>query len=77
MSITPERRKNLTLRELVDNAYLIVEPFFDPLNAWNGQTLEHLAYRVVRDRLPDIPPEDVQIIVSASTRMYRAKHPGS
>jgi hypothetical protein len=77
MSITPERRKNLTLRELVDKAYLIVEPFFDPLNAWNGQTLEHLAYRVVRDRLPDIPPEDVQIIVSASTRMYRAKHPGT
>ena len=77
MSITPERRKNLTLRELVDKAYLIVEPFFDPLNAWNGQTLEHLAYRVVRDQLPDIPPEDVQIIVSASTRMYRAKHPGT
>ena len=77
MSITPERRKNLTLRELVDKAYLIVEPFFDPLNAWNGQTLEHLAYRVVRDQLPDIPPEDVQIIVSASTRMYRAKHPGA
>ncbi|WP_374245778.1 hypothetical protein [Zoogloea sp.] len=77
MSITPERRKNLTLRELVDKAYLIIEPFFDPLNAWNGQTLEHLAYRVVRDQLPDIPPEDVQIIVSASTRMYRAKHPGT
>ncbi|MCK6374467.1 MAG: hypothetical protein L6Q69_10215 [Zoogloea sp.] len=75
MSTTPERRKNLSLRELVDKAYEIIEPFFDPANAWNGQTLEHLAYRVVRDRLPDIPPADVQIIVSASTRMYRAKHP--
>ncbi len=75
MSISPERRKNLSLRELVDKAYLIIEPFFDPANAWNGQTLEHLAYRVVRDQFPDIPPEDVQIIVSASTRMYRAKHP--
>jgi len=77
MSITPERRKNLSLRELVDKAYLIIEPFFDPSNAWNGQTLEHLAYRVVRDQLPEIPPEDVQTIVSASTRMYRAKHPGA
>lgn len=77
MSINPERRKNLSLRELVDKAYLIIEPFFDPTNAWNGQTLEHLAYRVVRDQLPDIPPEDVQIIVSASTRMYRAKHPSA
>ncbi|WP_374261116.1 hypothetical protein [Zoogloea sp.] len=71
----PERRKNFTLRELVDKAYLIIEPFFAPDNAWNGQMLEHLAYRVVREQLPDIPPADVQIIVSAATRTYRARHP--
>ncbi len=38
MSTVPERRKNLPLRELVAKAYLIIEPFFDPANAWNGQT---------------------------------------
>lgn len=47
MSTVPERRKNLPLRELVAKAYLIIEPFFDPANAWNGQTLEHLAYREI------------------------------
>ncbi|WP_374502127.1 hypothetical protein [Zoogloea sp.] len=73
MSSTPERRKNLSLRELVDKAYVIIEPFFDPANAWNGQSLEHLAYRVVREQLPDIAPQDVQVIVSASTRIYRSK----
>jgi hypothetical protein len=30
VSSTPERRKNLSLRELVDKAYVIIEPFFDP-----------------------------------------------
>lgn len=69
-----ERRTNLSLRELVDKAYVLIEPFFDPANAWNGQTLEHLAYRVVREQLPTIPPQDVQIIVSAATRIYRSKH---
>ena len=74
MSTTPERRKNLSLRELVDKAYVIIEPFFDPANAWNGQSLEHLAYRVVRENLPDIAPQDVQVIVSAATRIYLSKH---
>ena len=74
MSTFPERRKNLSLRELVDEAYLIIEPFFDPANAWNGQSLEHLAYRVVRENLPDISPAEVQVIVSAAARIYRSKH---
>lgn len=71
MSTTPERRTNLPLRELVDQAYLLIEPFFDPANAWNGQTLEHLAYRIVRDHLPGIPPADVQVVVAAAARIYR------
>ncbi len=74
MSTPPERRKNLSLRELVDQAYVLIEPFFDPANAWNGQTLEHLAYRVMREQLPAIPPQDVQIVVSVATRIYRSKH---
>ena len=56
MNPTPERRKNLALRELVDQAYHLIEPFFDPSNAWNGQQLEHLAYRLVRENLPQLPP---------------------
>ena len=74
MNTPVERRKNLSLRELVDKAYVLIEPFFDPANAWNGQTLEHLAYRVVREQLPTIPPQDVQIIVSSASGMYRSKH---
>jgi hypothetical protein len=70
----PERRKNLALRE-ADQAYRIIEPFFDPANAWNGQQLEHLAYRLIRENLPQLPPADVQAIVTAATRIYRSRHP--
>ena len=75
MSITPERRKNLALREVVDQAYRLIEPFFDPANAWNGQQLEHLAYRLIRENLPQLPPADVHAIVTAATRIYRSRHP--
>ena len=74
MNPTPERRKNLALRELVDQAYHLIEPFFDPSNAWNGQQLEHLAYRLVRENLSQLPPADVQAIVTAATRIYRSRH---
>ena len=75
MNPTPERRKNLVLREAVDQAYRLIEPFFDPANAWNGQQLEHLAYRLIRENLPQLPPADVQAIVTAATRIYRSRHP--
>jgi hypothetical protein len=52
-----------------------IEPFFDPANAWNGQQLEHLAYRLIRENLPQLPPADVQAIVTAATRIYRSRHP--
>jgi hypothetical protein len=68
----PERRKNLSLRELVDKAYVIIEPFFDPptpgtASPWN------ISPTVVREQLPDIAPQDAQVIVAASTRIYRSK----
>ena len=69
-----ERRRNLRLRATFDAAFAMIEPFFDPANAWNGQQLEHLAYRVIRERLPQLPPSDVQAIVTAATRIYRSRH---
>ena len=74
MSTTPERRKNLSLRELVDKAYVIIEPFFDPPTPGTASPWSTLAYRVVRENLPDIAPQDVQVIVSVATRIYRSKH---
>jgi hypothetical protein len=73
MGTPPERRTHSLLREQTDLAYALIAPFFDPANAWNGQVLELLAYRVVREQLPKLSPQDVQIIVATATRMARSK----
>lgn len=76
MSATPltepliERRKYHRVREVFDEAYLLIEPFFSSENRWGGQTLDHLAYRILRDRFPDLSGEEVFILVGAAKRVY-------
>ena len=74
MSIEPvaptERRRALQLREIFDGAYELVAPFFDPANSWNGQTLEHLAFRVMRENYPGISADEIYVFLSAAKRVY-------
>lgn len=65
-----ERRINVELREIFAVAYGVIEPFFDPENSWGGRTHEHLAYRTLHERFPDLTGEEVFIIVSAAKRVY-------
>jgi len=65
-----ERRTNLRLREFFDQASLLIEPFFDPANSWNGQTLELLAFRVMRENFPQISHEETQAFVSAAKLIF-------
>ena len=65
-----ERRINLRLREIFVEAYDVVEPFFDPKNTWGGQTHEHLAFRALHERFPDLSAEEVLVIVIAAKRVF-------
>ena len=65
-----ERRVNLRLREVFVEAYDVVEPFFDPKNAWGGQTHEHLAFRALHERFPTLSGEEVLVIVIAAKRVF-------
>jgi hypothetical protein len=65
-----ERRVNLRLRAVFVEAYSIVEPFFDPKNAWGGQTHEHLAFRALHERFPTLSGEEVLVIVLAAKRVF-------
>ena len=67
-----DRRTNLRVRELFVEAYDIVEPFFDPKNAWGGQTHEHLAFRALHERFPTLSGEEVLVIVLAAKRVFGA-----
>jgi hypothetical protein len=65
-----ERRVNLRLRQVFVEAYDVLEPFFDPDNTWGGHTHEHLAYRALHERFPELSSEEVLIIVVAAKRVF-------
>lgn len=65
-----ERRVNVRIRQIFVEAYDIIEPFFDPANNWGGHSHEHLAYRALRERFPDLSRADVFIIVTAAKRVF-------
>lgn len=70
-----DRRTNASLRELFDVAYGLVEPFFDPDTGWAGQSLEHLAFRVLRENFPQLSSEEVHAVVISSHRRYIQQYP--
>lgn len=65
-----DRRKALQLREIFAGAYELVAPFFDPANSWNGQSLEYLAFRVMRENYPKISGDEIFVFLSAAKRVY-------
>lgn len=72
----PDRRANRQLRHLFDNAYAMIEPFFDPAAGWGGRSLEHLAFRVLRENFPDLSAEEVHAVIVAAHRLYIHRNPG-
>jgi len=67
---THERRKFLRVREVFEQAYELIAPFFAKENRWGNATLDHLAYRVVRENYPELSFEEVHVLVVASRRVY-------
>jgi hypothetical protein len=65
-----ERRVNSKLRERFVEIYDILEPFFDPANSWAGHTHEHLAFRALHERFPDLSGDEVLVIVIAAKRVF-------
>jgi hypothetical protein len=70
-----DRRRNTKLRGLFDTAYTVIEPFFDPEQGWGGHSLEHLAFRVLRENFPELSSEEVHTIVVAAHRVYIERNP--
>jgi hypothetical protein len=65
---TPQEDPEIQARFV--EAYDILKPFFDPANAWVGHTHEHLAYLALHEHFPDLPPEEIAIIVAAAKRVF-------
>lgn len=75
--VPDERRKDHRLRAVFESAYILVEPFFDPQTGWGGHTLEHLAFRVIRENFPDLSSADVHVLVVAAHRVFIDRHPAN
>ncbi|MBI4986228.1 MAG: hypothetical protein HZC24_13055 [Rhodocyclales bacterium] len=67
-----ERRRDVEIRQLFIDAYDILEPFFDPSNQWAGHGHEHLAYRALHERFPELSGDQVFTIVDAARRVFAA-----
>ena len=65
-----ERRQNLRLRAIFDEAYARIAPFLDPAQGWGGSPMTALAYRAVRDAYPELSPADAYTLVVAAVRVY-------
>lgn len=70
----PDRRQNLGLRRIFDDAYVLIEPFFDPATGWGGHALEHLAFRVLREHYPQLAGHEVRTLIVAAMRVYSARN---
>jgi hypothetical protein len=68
-----ERRQNLELRAIFDEAYTRIEPFLDPAQTWGGAPLTVLAYHALREAYPELSSEDAHVLIVAAKRVYNAR----
>ncbi len=72
-----ERRVHVRVRSVFDAALVLVEPCFDPQNAWSGVGLEHLAYRLMRERYPHLGIDEIHAFLVAAGQIYRGERSGA
>ena len=68
-----ERRQNLRLRAIFDEAYDRIVPFLDPGRFWSGSPMTALAYRAIRGAYPDLSPAEAYTIIVAAVRVYNTR----
>ena len=70
-----ERRLSYRLRSVFDAAFALLEPFFDVEKGWAGPSLEHLAFRLLRENFSELTSEEVHLLVVAAHRAYIDRYP--
>lgn len=75
-AIAPDRRRDPDLRAVFNEVLVRVEGFVDPSRTWGGGPLTMWVYRVVRESYPHLDAMQVQALVVATQRVYRARHAG-
>ncbi|MBY0577399.1 MAG: hypothetical protein K2P67_12510 [Gallionellaceae bacterium] len=74
--ITPpnDRRANLRLRAIFDDACRITASFFDPAQSWNGMHLTLYARKALHEAYPDLTQQDLALLFSAVQRFHMERN---
>jgi len=65
-----ERRRDPELRARIEQALTIVKPFFEAEGQWGGHSLDHMAYRRLREEMPQLNQAEVHVLVVVASRIY-------
>lgn len=63
-----DRRQNLRLRTIYDDARGRIEHCFHHRQDWAGSSIDHLALRIVHEAYPDLTAAEVRVLVEAIER---------
>ncbi|MCB1906093.1 MAG: hypothetical protein KDH15_01890 [Rhodocyclaceae bacterium] len=66
----PERRTDSARRARIEQALGIVRPFFEAEGQWAGHSLDHMAYRRLREEMPELAEADVHLLVVVASRIF-------
>lgn len=69
-----ERRIDPGMRAKVEQALQIIAPFFEAENQWGGHSLDHMAYRTLREQMPTLTQAEVHVIVTVAARVLGPGH---
>ncbi|MBI3523701.1 MAG: hypothetical protein HY066_04115 [Betaproteobacteria bacterium] len=70
-----ERRANNRLRDIFDEGFALLGPFFEGNNAPGDQSIDDLAFLVMSENFPDLTQDEIYIFVMAAKRIYADQHP--
>ena len=70
-----ERRVCYRLRSVFETVFEMLSPFFDVGKGWGGTSLQHLAFRIVRENFSELTNEEVIELVVAAHRAYIENNP--
>ncbi|MEK7736543.1 MAG: hypothetical protein AAB319_02125 [Pseudomonadota bacterium] len=65
-----DRRIDTRLRDIFDEGFELLGPFFEANNSWDGQSLDDLAFRVMGENYPDLNQDQIYVFVMAARRLH-------
>lgn len=67
------RRVHAYVREIFEEAYVLVLPFIDPKQGWGGQPMTRHAYPALKEAYPRLAMQDLAILVPALERVFKER----